>query len=314
MLDKKVADELEKKSYGLFNHSGLEICEWTKKALKGEGTCYKNKFYNVHTHQCMQLSPCVAHCNQNCIFCWRPNEVMYKSLEGEINSPEEIIEKLTPIRNKLIMGFKGNKSVPREVFMEALVPDHFAISLSGEPTLYPKIIELIDYLCSRGRSVFLVTNGSNPEVLRQLKPHKNFQLYISCNAPSEESFEKICRPSTLTSWKTFLESLDVMKQFKGRKVLRMTFIRGLNNGTMFIPEYQELIKRSGADFVEVKSFMSIGYSRKRLAYDKMLSFDEIKDIANRLLEGIDYKYEDDQAISRIVLLKNNASKVENHFN
>ena len=238
---------------------------------------------------------------------------MYKTLEGEIDSPKEIIEKLIAARNKLIMGFKGNPDVPSDIFKEAIEPDHFAISLSGEPTLYSKIIEMIDYLCKSARSVFLVTNGSSPEILRKLKPHKNFQLYISCNAPNEELFNETCRPSQKDAWKKFLESLDAMREFKGRRVLRMTFIRGLNDDKRFVPDYQELIKKSGADFVEVKSFMSIGYSRKRLAYEKMLSFKEIQDISKRLLEGIDYKYEDEQAISRIVLLKNKGSKVENHF-
>jgi len=313
MLSSEVKGELEKKSYGIFNHSGVEICEWTKKALRNEGTCYKSKFYNVHTHRCMQFSPTVAHCNQNCLFCWRPNEMMYQRLEGEINSPEEIIEKLVPLRNKLLMGFKGNEKVPREVFREALVPDHFAISLSGEPTLYSMIIDMIDYLCKRARSVFLVTNGSSPEVLRKLKPHKNFQLYISCNAPNEEVFRKICRPISGLAWEKFLESLDAMRDFKGRRVLRLTFIRDMNDSPELVHDYRELIKRSGADFVEVKSFMSIGYSRKRLPYEKMLSFPEVKEIAERLLKGIDYKYENEQVISRIVLLKRKGSRVRNWF-
>lgn len=313
MLSPKIRKEFEKKSYGLFNHSGIEICEWTRKALKGEGVCYKSKFYNVNTHQCMQFSPTVAHCNQNCLFCWRPNEVMYQILEGKVDSPEEIVEKLLPLRSKLLMGFKGNEKVPREVFGESLVPNHFAISLSGEPTLYPRLIELIDYLCKRARSVFLVTNGSSPETIRKLKPHKNFQLYISCNAPNKELFRKICRPISGKGWETFLKSLDAMKKFKGRRVLRLTFIRGLNDSPELIREYQVLIRRSGADFIEVKSFMSIGYSRRRLPYETMLSFPEVKEIAERLLKGINYRYENEQVISRIVLLKNKNSKVKNWF-
>ncbi|MBN2095080.1 MAG: 4-demethylwyosine synthase TYW1 [Candidatus Aenigmarchaeota archaeon] len=313
MLPDKTKKEFEKKHYGLFGEAGVEICEWTKKCLKGEGACYKNKFYGVNTHRCVQFSPLVAVCNQNCVFCWRPNEEMQKDMESKVEEPEKIVEGLLPIRKKLLMGFKGNPAVSKEVFEEAVNPDHYAISLSGEPTIYPKIISLIDNLCKTARTVFLVTNGSNPEVLENLKPHKNFQLYISCNAPNEEMFLKICRPSKKGAWKRFLGSLDAMSNFRGRRVLRMTFIRGLNDDPKFLPDYQKLIEGSGADFVEVKSFMSIGYSRKRLSYDKMLSFRETQDIAKKLLDGIDYRYEDEQPISRIVLLKNKKSKVNNHF-
>ncbi|MGC9310195.1 MAG: radical SAM protein, partial [Candidatus Aenigmatarchaeota archaeon] len=218
MLPEKIQKELIKKHYGLFNHSGVEICEWNKKALRGEGACYKEKFYNVHCHRCMQFSPAVAHCNQNCLFCWRPNEVMFKSFVGEekVDEPEVIVENLIKARKKLLMGFGGNDMVTAEKFKEATEPDHFACSLSGEPTIYPKIIELFDYLCGRARTVFLVTNGTRPEVLRKLKPHKNFQFYLSCNAPNEALYKKICRPAAGTGWKDFLGGLDAMRDFKGR--------------------------------------------------------------------------------------------------
>ena len=45
----------------------------------------------------------------------------------------------------------------------------FAISLTGEPTLYPKLPELIKEIHSRGKTSFLVTNGQHPEVLQKLK-------------------------------------------------------------------------------------------------------------------------------------------------
>jgi tRNA wybutosine-synthesizing protein 1 len=310
-LNESVQKELEKKRYGIYNHSGVEICEWNRKALRGEGDCYKAKFYNAHTSRCMQFSPAVAHCNQNCLFCWRPNEVMCPSLKGVVDDPKEIVENLIEARKKQLMGFGGNSAVPEERFIESLEPDHFAISLSGEPTLYPKIIGLIEFLCKRARSVFLVTNGTRPDILGQLRPHNNFQIYISCNAPNEEIYKEICRPAKGTSWEDFLGGLDAMREFLGRTVLRMTFIRGLNDRSELIPEYQKLIERSGADFIEVKSFMSLGYARKRLEYGKMLYFDEIREIAEKLLEGINYRYEDEHKPSRIVLLKRKDSNKDN---
>jgi len=46
---------------------------------------------------------------------------------------------------------------------EAQEPTQFAISLSGEPTLYEKVGELIEELRRRGKTSFLVTNGLYPE-------------------------------------------------------------------------------------------------------------------------------------------------------
>ena len=308
----KIKKELEKKHYKIFNHSGVQICEWTKKSIREEDVCYKEKFYGVHCHRCMQFSPTVVYCNFNCIFCWRPNELMYPEITEKIDEPKEIIAALIELRKQLLSGFGG--SAPNlEKFREALEPDHFAISLSGEPTLYPKIIELIEYSTKIARTVFLVTNGSKPEVLEKIKPKKNFQLYISLNAPNKEKFLEICRPASAEYWEKFNESLEVMKNFEGRRVIRMTLIKNMNLDERYLDDYINLVNKASPDFLEVKAFMSLGYSRKRLGDSYMPSFAEIKEFAKKIEERSDYKIENEKESSRIVLLKNKNSKMKTFF-
>ena len=62
--------------YGIALHAGVQICTWTKKALRKKGVCYKQKFYGIECHRCAQITPLLAWCDQNCIFCWRPSEWM----------------------------------------------------------------------------------------------------------------------------------------------------------------------------------------------------------------------------------------------
>jgi len=308
----KIKKELEKKHYKVFNHSGVQICEWTKKSIREEDVCYKEKFYGIHCHRCMQFSPAVVHCNLNCIFCWRPNELMYNKILEKIDEPEQIVKVLIELRKQLLSGFGG--SAPNiKKFKESLEPDHFAISLSGEPTLYPKIIELIEYSTKVARTVFLVTNGTKPEILEKIKPKKNFQLYISLNAPNKEKFLEICKPANKEYWHKFNESLSVMKNFSGRRVIRLTLIKNLNMDEKYLENYIDLINKASPDFLEVKAFMSIGYSRKRLGNQHMPSFEEIKEFAKKIDERSDYKIENEKESSRIVLLKNRFSKVKNWF-
>ncbi|OYT43676.1 MAG: 4-demethylwyosine synthase TYW1 [Candidatus Aenigmarchaeota archaeon ex4484_56] len=301
----KIKKEFERKHYKIFGHSGVQICEWTKKSIRGTDVCYKEKFYGIDCHRCMQFSPAVAHCNLNCIFCWRPNELMYREIEGKTDEPEEIIENLIELRKKLLSGFGGNESVDKRKFTESLNPNHFAVSLSGEPTLYPKIIEMIDYLSKKAKSVFLVTNGTKPEILEKLKPRKNFQLYISINAPNEKLFREICKPSNRKEWSFFNRSLENMSDFKGRKVARLTLIRNYNDN--FIDEYVKLIEKYNPDFIEVKSFISLGYSKKRLGDEHMLKFSEIKKFSENISKKIDYEIINMKQNSRIVLLKNKST-------
>ena len=80
------------KSYGIVgNHSGVQICLWNRKSLKGHRGCYKVKFYGIDCHRCAQMSPALAWCNEACIFCWRPMEWMKKTRfeENEVDEPDE---------------------------------------------------------------------------------------------------------------------------------------------------------------------------------------------------------------------------------
>ena len=132
-MDSEAEKHLRKAKYGVFNHSAVQICGWTKKSLHGQGHCYKEKFYGADCHRCMEFSPSAAFCEQNCIFCWRPMEFMKlkEMKDGEVDEPEVIYEKLLEERRKLLSGFPGDGITDMEKFREAMQPNHFAISLSG---------------------------------------------------------------------------------------------------------------------------------------------------------------------------------------
>ena len=46
-------------------------------------------------------------------------------------------------RRKLIVGHFGDPKQDKQKIEESLTPSHYAISLSGEPTMYPKLPDLI---------------------------------------------------------------------------------------------------------------------------------------------------------------------------
>ena len=52
-----VKQKLKKAKYGVFNHSAVELCHWTKKSFSDGGSCYKHKFYGISTHRCMEMTP-----------------------------------------------------------------------------------------------------------------------------------------------------------------------------------------------------------------------------------------------------------------
>ncbi|PIU22556.1 MAG: 4-demethylwyosine synthase TYW1 [Candidatus Diapherotrites archaeon CG08_land_8_20_14_0_20_30_16] len=324
-LNQSLIKDLQNKHYGIAGkHSAVQICEWTKKSLRNQGECYKHWFYGIETFNCCQVSPNVMWCDQNCIFCWRPQENMQKKLIKEkVDSPKKIIEDLIKAHYKLLSGFKGYPNINKKKLEASLneIPSHWAISLSGEPTLYPKLPEFIKTLQKKGvKSIFLVSNGQNPTKIKDLHRKKALptQLYISLDAWNEHSYRKINKGIHRNAFKRLLSTIKVLNNLACRTVIRLTVIKGLNDNKKTIKEFGKLIEFGQPDFLEIKAYMWLGYSRKRLKQENMPSHDEIKKFARALEKYLpSMKYEDENIPSRILLYKNNAKnrkkKIPNRY-
>ena len=313
MLKKlKLQRILKKQHYGLVGkHSGVQICRWTKKSLVDEGECYKSKFYGIKSHQCCQMSCAVGFCENRCLHCWRAIELTIgdKMNPTKIDSPKEIISGCMQAQQKLINGFKGNKKINLEKFKQAQEPMQFAISLTGEPTIYPRLGELIQELRKQGKTSFLVTNGLNPEVLERLQKNNALptQLYVSMNAPNKELYNKWHRSKTKQAWEKFNQTLELFPKLKTRKVIRMTLVKDLNMLDNQIKDYANLIKKANPDFIEVKGYMSVGFARQRLGYETMPKYEDIQDYSKKIVKalGKPYKILDSHEFSRVFLIGKN---------
>ncbi|VVB59811.1 S-adenosyl-L-methionine-dependent tRNA 4-demethylwyosine synthase [uncultured archaeon] len=296
---------LRRQNYGLVgNHSAAKICEWTKKSLRNEGVCYKEKFYGklhgIRSHTCLQMTPSAYFCPNRCIYCWRATDkTLANTMDGfEADEPEEIVEKSIEAQRLLLSGFKGYKNVNMKKWKEAQDPKNAAISLTGEPTAYPKISGLINEFARRKMSTFLVTNGQFPEQLENIEEPS--QLYLSLDAPTKEIYKTADIPQFSDFWERFNRTVELMPSFSCKKAVRLTIVKGKNDSHP--KEYAELIKKAGADFVEIKAYMWIGFSQRRLPIEAMPSFLEVKDFALKLNEFLGYEYKDEDERSRVVLL------------
>jgi len=296
-------NRLENAGYRLSGKSrraGVKICTYTKKALLGKGGCYKQRFYGIASHRCLQMAPDIFSCNHRCIFCWRDTRTMgRKPMKGAPEDIPVLVSETIDAQKKLLVGFKGNPSVPKEKFFESEKPNQVAISLAGEPTNFPQLGELISEYKKSGATTFLVTNGTRPAVLRKLSPLPT-QLYVTLPAPDEASYRKTAVPVEKNLWKNLLSTLRLLPKMRTRKVLRLTLVRGRNFSS---PEkYGELIRIARPHYVEVKSYVNVGYSRRRLVQNDMLTHEEIREFARKIAEASGYLVTDEFSESRVVLL------------
>ena len=307
-----ISQQLKKAKYGVADHSTVELCHWTKKSFKHEGSCYKHKFYGISTHRCMEFSPAGMHCENRCVYCWRPME-FYDSLKMEpeqVAEPKDILVKLMEERKKLINGYYGDSRNDKQRLDESLLPTHYAISLSGEPTMYPKLPELIKYLNSleTTKSIFLVTNGQEPDMIQRLQDEDALptQLYLSTNAADYESFLEINKPKYDDSWERWNKTLEMLKHLNTRTVLRVTLIRNYNNKKEMIPAFAEMFKKASPHFIEIKSYMHIGRSTNRLEHSNMLEMEEVRNFSKHVAKQSKiFSLMDESFVSRISILQNN---------
>ncbi len=296
-------------------------CHYFKTALTDRIMCYKYWFYGIPTHRCIQWTP-VLECNLNCIHCWRVHRTdvglpPFKADVSEIewDDPNELIERVIEEYYRVLKGYNPEyrPKTDKEMWEDAMKgPRHLATSLDGEPLMYPYIDDLMAIAKKKGMTTFIVSNGTYPERLERMHTLPT-QLYISVYGPDYKTWLMVTRPPTREAkevWNRFIKTLELLPSLNTRKVFRITAVRNLN---MINPEgYAKLIEIAEPDFVEVKGYSWLGYSRKRLTKDHVPSMEEIREFGKKLSELTGYELIDEVERARIVLLWNGRTPLRIH--
>ena len=397
---------------GKHKHSAIKPCHWfEQKMFTGIRHCYKEKFYGIKSHQCLQNSPMIF-CNHRCIYCWRihPNDVgllidetsleelnlddpktivnemieaqkqmvkkkyplkrllqhyenivivleaLFREKQLSLNSlatktklskrkiksalrhllREEYVIEISEEKYMISEGIKkeistvtdiediikqkiANPELVKRVWEEAAHPKHAAISLTGEPMMYPYIDEMVSEFHKKGFTTFIVTNGTFPERLSEMDELPT-QLYVTLPAPNEKIYKKVCVPYVKNGWEKLNQTLELLESLSCRTVIRITAVKNLN---MVEPEkYAKIVEKANPNFLEVKGFTLIGGARLRLtkyAKRKGLNTEDIaktfqpkhKDIvefASKICEAANFPIIDQFKPSAVALIAVNWNK------
>lgn len=257
--DSPTYKNLTKQGYKVIgSHSGVKICRWTKNELRGKGSCYKKSLFNIASSRCMELTPSLA-CSSKCVFCWRHGtNPVSKNWRWEVDEPEYILENALKGHYSMIKQMRGVPGVIAERFAKAFEVRHCALSLVGEPILYPHINKFVQLLHQKGITSFLVCNAQHPEALRNIV--KVTQLYVSIDAPTKTELKKVDRPLYKDFWERMVECLEILKTVQNhqRTVFRLTLVKGFNMGD--VSAYADLVQRGLPCFIEVKGATFSGSS------------------------------------------------------
>lgn len=131
--------------------------------------CYL--YLGITSYQCMEATPSLA-CANKCVFCWRHHKnPVGTEWRWKTDEPSYIVEQAVELHRSMINQMKGVPGVQAERLIEAFTVRHCALSLVGEPIMYPRINEMLKELHSREISSFLVTNAQVCLLLCTLPNH-----------------------------------------------------------------------------------------------------------------------------------------------
>ena len=92
---------------------------------------------------------------------------------------------------------------------------------------------------------------------------------------------------------------------KTRTIFRMNLIRRINMSDKNIKEIAKLIKKANPMFIELKGYMSVGFARERLGYNRMPNDKEMLEFSKKLAKETGLKILDTHEFSRAIVLGKN---------
>ncbi len=253
---------------------------------------------------------------KNCKILINPSEDLYKlhdrigmSLKNHDDVNKIISEEVTTIEDI------------EKVFEAAKNPKHAAISLAGEPMLFPKIGELVQEFRKRKMSTFIVTNGTFPKVIKELDEKNQLptQLYVTLPASNKKSFIQISRPLTPNAWENLMKTIKLLPNIKCRTLVRITAVKYLNINIEMAEEYVKILEKSTPNFLELKGFTVEAHAlllEKRLGKlnpghklrEFAPTFNDLLEFAKKIEELSDFEIIAVHEASRDVLLRGNWPK------
>ena len=209
----------------------------------------------------IDLSPAKKQCNFDCLYCELEGAKTVDRMD-EYPSVENIINE---IKNR----FKIHHKI-----------DVITLTANGEPTLYPKLDELINEInkIKVNTKTLILSNGSTiykEEIFKTLLKIDTVKLSLDC--VSEKCFKKLDRVnSSVATQKIVPAMVDFSKQTINDLVLEILFVKDLNDNEAEISLLYDAVTKISPKRVD------IGTIDRPPAYDvKPVAYEFLEKVANR---------------------------------
>jgi wyosine [tRNA(Phe)-imidazoG37] synthetase (radical SAM superfamily) len=240
----------------------------------------------------VDLSPNKKQCNFDCLYCeLEPTKT--------ISSYSDIIEV-----DNIITAIKEALKTHKDI-------DFITLTANGEPTLYPKLNELIEKLNSIKGDIksLILSNGStilNPDIQDALSKLDVVKLSLDC--ATIECFKKLDRVDNSVSLEAIKKGmLEFTKLYNGTLQIEILFVKGVNDKPKEIEELNSFLLQLKPDIIDLSTIdRPPAFNVKPLSYSELyeisLLFDASLNIniatKNRDIKSL-YNYSKDEIIATL---------------
>ena len=176
----------------------------------------------------IDLSPGLKQCNYDCVYC-------------------ELVAKKPLQRAKDLINFDDIIREIKEAFEKGLDFDFITLTANGEPTLYPKLKELIFAIkeIKKDKKLLILSNGS--AVLDESKFEALLNLDVvkfSLDSAKSKTFFKIDRALKSINLELMIEKMSEFSRiFEGELVMEVLVVEGLNDNELEFKALNEAFKK-----------------------------------------------------------------------
>lgn len=179
------------------------------------------------------------YCPLNCVYCEVQNTTHLQTTREEFFAAEDIYAEL-------------------DDFMKAAPElDYITFSGAGEPTLYSRIGEIIQYIKAKypQYKLALLTNGvlfGDSEVLKEVLPCD--LILPSLDAATDAVYQKINRPRAGLAVAELIQGLiNLRKAYQGKMWLELFIVPGVNDNEAELSALSEVLSQIQPDLIQLNS-------------------------------------------------------------
>lgn len=208
----------------------------------------------------IDLSPGCKQCNFDCVYC-----------ELDPAKPIPTYQETLPVSEIL--------QAVREGLAEHSDIDVLTVTANGEPTLYPRLLELIEGLDElRGDIRLLILSNAStidrPEVRSALLRFDTVKLSLDCATP--RCFKRIDRPESSIDLEAIKKGmLDFRREYRGALIIEILVVEGINDKAKEIEELNRYLLQLKPNRIDLGTIdRPPAYSVQAVSYEKLraLSF------------------------------------------